>query len=110
MPRFRAVPAAVLALLLALLAAAPAVAAPRETGRPASFDLAGLLAGLRGALTFLWAAEGCTIDPNGHCLPAPAAAGDNGCSIDPNGHCLPAPAAADEGCSIDPYGRCASVR
>ena len=51
----------------------------------------------------LWQKEGCIIDPNGRCAPAPI---DAGCTIDPDGRC--APAAADAGCEIDPNGRCMS--
>jgi len=40
-------------------------------------------------LRALWANEGCHVDPNGGCGPAPAvtAPADTGCDVDPNGRC-----------------------
>jgi hypothetical protein len=40
--------------------------------------------------TFLksaWSEEGCMIDPDGRCVPAPQPQGDSGCMIDPDGRC-----------------------
>jgi hypothetical protein len=53
--------------------------------------------------------NGCSVDPNGQCLPKrrPAVM-KNGCSADPSGYCLPGTTAVatDNGCSADPDGRC----
>lgn len=47
-----------------------------------------LLLVLWGLLTGVWSANGCEVDPNGRCLPGPAAASaDNGCEVDPSGRC-----------------------
>jgi hypothetical protein len=35
--------------------------------------------------------EGCGMDPNGLCAPAPQGESDAGCGMDPNGLCAPAP-------------------
>lgn len=47
------------------------------------------------ALTALWGENGCSIDPDGRCIPGPGdgasgsgTTGDNGCSVDPSGHCI----------------------
>ena len=39
----------------------------------------------------LWssAKEGCGMDPNGQCQPAPSDQADEGCGMDPSGRCLP---------------------
>jgi len=78
--------------------------------------------GLWSLLVGLWTKNGCSLDPDGSCLPA--APTKNGCSVDPSGICLPTkndcqvdssgrclPAATtttlDNGCSADPNGSCA---
>jgi hypothetical protein len=67
----------------------------------------------RGLFDFLFAAGGCSVDPDGGC--AAAAAGDCGSSIDPTGNCWsadtkptppPASPTGDGGCKIDPNGGC----
>lgn len=95
-----------LCLVLVVLAftAAPAGAVPFDTGV--------LLGKLREILSFVWAANGCEIEPNGRCgtLSAP-----NGCEVDPLGRCKDValvPHGSTEsllsttGCEIDPWGHC----
>ncbi len=96
-----------LGLLVALLAlaAAPAGAVPFDTGA--------LLGRLRGFLSFVWAENGCELEPTGHCG---AVAAPNGCELEPWGRCLlnaalipegsQKPGLSDTGCEIDPWGRC----
>jgi hypothetical protein len=38
-------------------------------------------------LTSIWSEEGCIMDPDGRCAPAPQT--DEGCIMDPNGGCRP---------------------
>ena len=69
-----------------------------------------LLDPLWARLSSLWhgTEAGCTMDPNGRCLPAPQPRSQQkaGCGMDPNG-CMPALTDyADEGCTMDPNGRC----
>jgi hypothetical protein len=59
--------------------------------------------GLWDWLTNLWAKNGCSIDPGGHCVKSQSAA-DGGCGIDPGGLCSKSQSAADGGCGIDPNG------
>src|SRR4051812_24797957 len=91
---------ALAALLLGAAILAPAISAaplrPHPAPLPANLSLGSpwdALAQLWTSLTRLWAEEGCTIDPDGHCknvLLRPT--GDNGCSIDPSGgQCTSAP-------------------
>lgn len=96
-----------LGLLVVLLAlpATPAGAVPFDTGA--------LLGKLRRFLSFVWAENGCELEPNGRCG---AAATPNGCIIEPNGRCratvLLAPEGSqklilsENGCEIEPNGRC----
>ena len=50
-----------------------------------------------------WSATGSHLDPDG--VPAPRT--DEGCRLDPDGRCAPAPQPqTDEGCRIDPSGGC----
>jgi hypothetical protein len=35
-----------------------------------------------------WSEEGCMIDPNGRCVPAPQPQTDTGCHLDPDGRCV----------------------
>lgn len=72
-------------------------------GRPALLDH------LRVFLGALWSAaaadEGCIMDPDGACRPAPPEASDEGCGMDPSGACRPAPQnSSDAGCIMDPSG------
>ncbi len=95
-----------LGLLVALaLSAAPAAAAP--------FDPGALLSKLRGWLSFVWAENGCEIEPLGRCGAAAAPQAeipvrrdtiqrDNGCIIEPNGRC--AAIQRDNGCILEPNG------
>ena len=70
--------------------------------------------------TSAWSAsadEGCILDPNGRCRPAPQADSgldfdpssstaphlDAGCGLDPDGRCNPA-SQTDAGCGLDPNG------
>lgn len=96
-----------LGLLVALLAlpASPVAAVPFDTGV--------LLAKLRGLLSFVWAENGCELDPLGRCG---AAVAPNDCEIGPSGHRGASstlvrqgsqkPVLNDNGCVIDPLGRC----
>jgi hypothetical protein len=63
--------------------------------------------GFWSVLVSFWTKNGCSVDPNGSCLPT--APTKNGCQMDPNGRCLPAATATtlDNGCSLDPNGSCA---
>jgi hypothetical protein len=65
---------------------------------------AGFFDSLWALFSPLWGTkEGCGMDPDGRCLPAPKA----GCGMDPNGQCLPAPQpTSDIGCGLDPSGQC----
>ncbi|HET9212226.1 MAG TPA: hypothetical protein VFR03_17615, partial [Thermoanaerobaculia bacterium] len=58
-----------------------------------------------------WMKIGCTIEPDGHCLPALPT--KTGATIEPDGQYAPTSApvsnslnSADLGCQIDPGGRC----
>ncbi len=77
------------------------VALATPTARAEPWDAAGWLERWLAKIGSIWADNGCGLDPNGHCKPAPR---DNGCSIDPNGLCKPAP--RENGCGIDPDGHC----
>ncbi|HXU32348.1 MAG TPA: hypothetical protein VN851_17415 [Thermoanaerobaculia bacterium] len=94
---------AALALSVFLWATAPAAALP-------AWDLEGWLTRLHGALSALWAQNGCGLDPNGLCgnvaAPVPR---DNGCGLDPSGHCGEAFLAAPNGCGLDPDGHCGTA-
>ncbi len=59
---------------------------------------------LRSALGSIWADNGCSLDPNGHCGTAPLV---NGCEADPSGHC--GSIWGENGCELDPNGRCGTV-
>jgi hypothetical protein len=92
----------VLALTVSAASAGQTSASPRglAAAKAASLDILGRLWSLF---------TGCMIDPDGRCLAAPVAQGDEGCMIDPSGRCATrtAPTArGDEGCMIDPDGRC----
>jgi hypothetical protein len=104
-------------LFLLLLLAAPwqASAASARASRQSSPNVESLPTALVSwpweALARLWHKNGCDVDPNGQCSPAPAPVihNKNGCRIDPNGQCLSTPAPAGQGkngCDIDPDGRC----
>jgi len=89
----------------------PKVQRPRATAKAS----AGFLGSLWGSFKALWAAEGCSIDPDGaRCAStstgrtSAVAPAPNGCSIDPDGaQCSNLVASpAPEGCSIDPSGAC----
>jgi hypothetical protein len=101
----------VLTLLLVTALAATAALAQPTTGafhplRPALSDSGDLFARLWSLLAQPWRKNGCSVDPNGRCLPkgSRAVTLDNGCDVDPNGgRC---PATTKNGCGIDPDGRC----
>ena len=64
---------------------------PAKVSKPLPLNL---LSSAWTLLTGLWAKEGCGIDPDGHCVTAPATAApvvpeqvDTGCGIDPDGRC-----------------------
>jgi hypothetical protein len=105
--------AALLLVFILLLATPMAQAAGRGAhSRPVSL-LQGLFDQAWEFLTRIWADNGCGLDPDGRCIPAPKATAeaDNGCGIDPNGGCIPAQnatAEADNGCGLDPSGGCAN--
>lgn len=108
-------PRMVLLLPLAAILATPAVlAAPHPPRHPAAAvaSPADLLTSLWSFLASAWSKNGCNLDPDGRCLPAPASssttAGDNGCNVDPSGRCLPAAqlSTTANGCNVDPDGRC----
>lgn len=73
---------------VAAFALSPASAEPhrqRDRTPPAA-------TGLWDAVTSLWEAIGCKIDPSGGCgaeEPAPPPETDIGCKLDPTGGCLP---------------------
>lgn len=88
--------AVALGLGMLLAAASPAPAAPDQKNSPAADKAAGaavpgLLAAIIDALDWLWAPEGCHIDPLGGCTASTADA-------------PPAPDHQDIGCSLDPHG------
>src|SRR5262245_46231178 len=90
-------------LLAATLAASLVMPAAGQPGGLASF---------RAFLAALWsivtAEEGCRMDPNGRCAPAPLQT-DEGCRMDPDGLCAPAQQLdTDAGCGMDPNGRCST--
>ena len=78
----------VLLAIAAAFALSPASAEPRrqrDRTPPAA-------TGLWDAVTSIWEAIGCKIDPNGGCGeedPAPPPETDIGCKLDPNGGCAP---------------------
>lgn len=96
-----------LLVVLLALSAAPARAVPFEPGA--------LLGKLRGFLSFIWAENGCEIEPAGRCG---AVAAPNGCEIEPNGRCGTAATfipegsqksiLSDNGCILEPLGRCSN--
>lgn len=53
------------------------LAAALAAGRPTSLSQVWTL------LTSIWSEEGCRMDPDGKCLPAPQT--DEGCRMDPDG-------------------------
>jgi hypothetical protein len=70
-----------------------------------------------GFVAQIWAKIGCTIDPDGLCVPSPGGQstqdGEIGCELDPNGYCIQRPTAqgtpqnqGEIGCTIDPNGYC----
>jgi hypothetical protein len=101
-----------LTLGVALMVALPLCAAASPEARSAqraAITASGpstLLSDLWQRLTGMWAEIGCTIDPNGHCIPQ--SQGYIGCTFDPDGHCISGPNAthsqSDIGCTIDPSG------
>jgi len=84
--------AAVLLVVSFLVLPWASAAAPRgkaaQLGPGSVWDLVNRLWGI---LTAVWSETGCSIDPNGRCLPGeiPAPTSDEGCSADPFGRCLP---------------------
>jgi len=117
---FRRALASALAVFLVLALAAPeslGAGTPRRTAprraaqTPSAAALIAILPPWAAPLAGLWLKEGCSIDPDGRCLPRLTSGGgpsDAGCSIDPDGLCGksgPArPSIREEGCSIDPSG------
>jgi hypothetical protein len=95
-----------LVVLVALFLATTAVSAePRPGARPrlartVAFSPVESFSGFWSLLASFWTKNGCSLDPDGSCLPA--APTKNGCSVDPDGRCLP----TKNGCSADPSGRC----
>jgi hypothetical protein len=87
----------VLASVLALVLAVPAL--PAAQRRAPSAPRARVSSSAGEAFLRLWNSmtgllkEGCTIDPNGRCVPR-----------------VVAPTSLDAGCTIDPDGRCISGR
>ncbi|HVG06906.1 MAG TPA: hypothetical protein VNM67_04315 [Thermoanaerobaculia bacterium] len=84
----------VVLLLLLLVLAAPwaSAAGPGQDGaRPASAADSPLvlLGRFWDFLRSAWSEEGCHIDPDGRCVPAPRPQADTGCHIDPSGGCRP---------------------
>ena len=79
-------PKAVLLLVLVLLLATPIHAVGSQ---PADSAAKGILAQVWDFLTGVWARSGCTIDPDGRCVPRPSPTTeiDSGCDIDPSGRC-----------------------
>jgi hypothetical protein len=62
-----------------------------------------LLERLMGVVTRWHVKNGCSVDPDGKCVPKRRPmVRKNGCSVDPSGRCLP----VKNGCSADPDGRC----
>ncbi len=58
----------------------------------ATFSPSRFLQPLWTLVSSLWgqpAQEGCGMDPNGRCLPAPQPTSDIGCGMDPDGRCNP---------------------
>jgi hypothetical protein len=91
-------------LLLALLLASTAVsAAPRGSHpeRVMASDSMESFSRFWSVLASFWTKNGCSLDPNGICLPK-AKPTKNGCQMDPDGRCLP----VKNGCQVDPDGRC----
>jgi hypothetical protein len=93
-------------LLLALLAATPALPQTHRSTAPRTASFGEIVRGfLPDFLTRLWDSA--------------TPSGDSGCGGDPYGRCGAAPAAVarpplaavsgDSGCVIDPYGRCGSA-
>ena len=82
-----------LLLLLAIMASPwPSAALPRvASAEPVrSVGLPSLVEGFWRFLRTVWSKEGCHLDPNGVCAPAPQPTKPKtGCHIDPNGQCLP---------------------
>jgi hypothetical protein len=98
---------AVLVILL-LLMAVPSLQAAEPGGPSFSWSF---LARTWDFLTSIWGDNGCSVDPNGRCLPGQhsVVALDNGCRVDPDGLCVldqHAAVALDNGCEMDPSGRC----
>ncbi len=97
-------------VLVALFLATTAVSAEARSGarpRPARTVAANSMESFSGfwsVLASFWTKNGCSVDPDGRCLPT-----KNGCSADPSGRCLPAATTTtlDNGCSADPNGSCA---
>lgn len=82
-------PRAVLLLVLTLILAAPMQAAGPAGSPPAEPAAKSILTQVWDLLTGVWARSGCTIDPDGRCVPPPSPTIeiDSGCTIDPNGRC-----------------------
>ncbi|MFL6197826.1 MAG: hypothetical protein ACJ76J_01500 [Thermoanaerobaculia bacterium] len=79
-----------LLFLLAALAAPWASAAGRlADAHPveAAASPLDLLGRLWNFLRSAWSEEGCRLDPDGRCAPAPQPQTDEGCHLDPNGGC-----------------------
>jgi hypothetical protein len=76
--------------LLMVLAAPGASAAGRlDEARPAEAASSPLelLGRVWSFLQSAWSEEGCHLDPNGRCVPAPQPQTDTGCHLDPIGGC-----------------------
>jgi hypothetical protein len=111
MPRFSRM---VVTLLVATMPAATAVLAQSSTSAVPPFRLTAsaaspnLFVRLWDFLEHPWSKNGCSVDPDGRCLPQGLNL-DNGCSVDPNGRCLPqgpGRVTGKNGCQVDPSGRC----
>jgi len=101
-------------LVLALLAASPALPQAHRGAPPRSTSFAEALRGfVPDFMARLWGDLGCVVDPFGGCRTA--ARVELGCDVDPYGRCKPATAPpltslrGDLGCDVDPFGRCASA-
>ena len=84
---------AFLVLVVFFLATTAVSAEPRSGSRPhpgriVAFSSMESFSGFWRVLASFWTKNGCSLDPNGICLPATTTT-KNGCSVDPDGRCLP---------------------
>lgn len=86
-------------LLIAVLAATPVLASPRETA-PVPRQTAGIFASFWELLEGFLAKGLSTIDPNG----TPGAESDGRSTIDPDGYTVPSGGESDGRSTIDPNG------